>query len=189
MIMVIDIIAYKNMTNYVIQCKRYKKSNNVGRPELQQFYGAMMHEKAAQGIFITTSYFTEQAKEFVKGKNIELIGFDKLTLMMRDLLPKIDHECIKVMCLECGNIVEFGINEEINEKYCNLGHTVINNITKHDLSFHKQYLSSQTISGKVYCDICGKEMRLRHGRYGKFWGCKGFPKCENTIPYRTIRPK
>jgi uncharacterized protein YkvS len=143
----------------------------------------MMHEKADQGIFITTSYFTEQAKEFVKGKNIELIGFDKLTLMMRDLLPSIEHECIKVMCLECGNIVEFGITEKINEKYCNLGHTVINNITKQDLS-------SQTISGKVYCDICGKEMRLRHGRYGKFWGCKGFPECTYTKPYqKTTRPK
>jgi HJR/Mrr/RecB family endonuclease len=177
----IDIIAYKNMIHYVIQCKRYK-NNKVGRPELQQFYGAMMHQKADQGIFITTSSFTEQAKGFSRGKNIELVDFDELTLMMRNSLPNIDHECIKVMCLECGNIVEFGINEGTNEKHCFLGHAVINNITEHELS-------SQTISDKVYCDICGKEMRLINGRYGKFWGCTGYPKCKHNKPYRTTRSK
>jgi ssDNA-binding Zn-finger/Zn-ribbon topoisomerase 1 len=87
-----------------------------------------------------------------------------------------------VMCLECGNIVEFGINEGTNEKHCFLGHAVINNITEHELS-------SQTISDKVYCDICGKEMRLINGRYGKFWGCTGYPKCKHNKPYRTTRSK
>lgn len=30
---------------------------------------------------------------------------------------------------------------------------------------------------------CGAQMRVRDGKYGKFWGCSTFPKCRNTKPY------
>ena len=33
------------------------------------------------------------------------------------------------------------------------------------------------------CDKCGKRMILRNGRFGKFYGCSGFPACRNTVPY------
>ncbi len=33
---------------------------------------------------------------------------------------------------------------------------------------------------KKKCSQCGKEMVLRDGKYGKFWGCKGYPDCKNT---------
>ncbi len=33
---------------------------------------------------------------------------------------------------------------------------------------------------KKKCSQCGEEMVLRDGKYGKFWGCKGYPDCKNT---------
>ena len=27
------------------------------------------------------------------------------------------------------------------------------------------------------CPECGKPMQIRKGRYGLFWGCTGYPKC------------
>lgn len=30
------------------------------------------------------------------------------------------------------------------------------------------------------CPECGGEMRLKSGRYGKFWGCSNYPKCNFT---------
>lgn len=30
------------------------------------------------------------------------------------------------------------------------------------------------------CPYCGEEMRLRSGRYGKFWECPNYPKCRFT---------
>lgn len=30
------------------------------------------------------------------------------------------------------------------------------------------------------CPACGKVLTLRHGKYGKFWGCSGFPICRYT---------
>lgn len=30
------------------------------------------------------------------------------------------------------------------------------------------------------CPICGKALAVRKGKYGKFWGCTGFPLCKYT---------
>lgn len=32
------------------------------------------------------------------------------------------------------------------------------------------------------CDKCGKNMVIKHGRYGKFLACPGYPDCKNTKP-------
>ncbi len=32
------------------------------------------------------------------------------------------------------------------------------------------------------CEKCGSPMTVRHGRYGKFLGCSGYPKCKNIKP-------
>jgi DNA helicase IV len=39
------------------------------------------------------------------------------------------------------------------------------------------------------CTVCGRPMRLREGRFGKFWGCSGYglkeDRCKNTERFRT----
>ncbi len=32
------------------------------------------------------------------------------------------------------------------------------------------------------CDRCGRNMVIKHGKYGKFLACPGFPECRNTKP-------
>ena len=32
----------------------------------------------------------------------------------------------------------------------------------------------------VVCELCGKKMVIKYGRYGKFLACPGFPECSNT---------
>jgi restriction system protein len=46
-----------------IQAKRWQ--NTVGRPDIQQFVGALAGKGAKKGIFITTSKFSEQAKSYL----------------------------------------------------------------------------------------------------------------------------
>ena len=38
----------------------------------------------------------------------------------------------------------------------------------------------------LVCEICGKEMLKRKGRYGEFYACSDYPKCKNTKPI--LRP-
>jgi len=64
------VIQTKNGEKWVVQCKRWR--GNVGEPIVRDFYGTMQHEKADKGAVITTGRFTQQAKEWVKGKPIYL---------------------------------------------------------------------------------------------------------------------
>lgn len=34
----------------------------------------------------------------------------------------------------------------------------------------------------IPCEKCGKLMVIKHGRYGKFMACPGYPECKNTKP-------
>jgi len=37
------------------------------------------------------------------------------------------------------------------------------------------------LSGET-CELCGKPMAIKHGRYGEFLACVGYPECRNTKP-------
>ena len=68
-----------------IQAKRWD-SNAVGRPDVMQFAGALQGQRANKGIFITTSRFTEDAKNYVAqiGSKIVLIDGSQLSQYMID---------------------------------------------------------------------------------------------------------
>jgi restriction system protein len=47
-----------------VQAKRYKEDSSIGRPDIQAFVGAISGKSATRGVFITTSRFTADAREF-----------------------------------------------------------------------------------------------------------------------------
>lgn len=48
-----------------VQAKRYAPDNTVGRPAIQQFIGSLTGEGAAKGVFVTTSTFSNGARDYV----------------------------------------------------------------------------------------------------------------------------
>ena len=73
----IDIIARLDKPilggRYLFQCKRFAQDNLVGASTVRDFCGAVTADRPAKGIFITTSNFTVQAREFGERAGIELI--------------------------------------------------------------------------------------------------------------------
>jgi restriction system protein len=67
-----------------IQAKRWQ--NTVGRPDVQAFAGSLEGERARKGVFITTSSFTKEAREYVAriDKRIVLIDGVQLASLMFD---------------------------------------------------------------------------------------------------------
>jgi restriction system protein len=57
-----------------IQAKRW--DNNVSRPEIQKFAGALLGQKARKGIFITTSQFSKDAVDYVTTIESKIILID-----------------------------------------------------------------------------------------------------------------
>ncbi len=52
-----------------IQAKRYKLDNCVGREEIQKFVGALAVAQSNKGVFITTSFYSKGAIEYVNNLN------------------------------------------------------------------------------------------------------------------------
>jgi restriction system protein len=130
-----DIIVKKDGFKYVIECKRWNADKRIDRPTLQKLYAAMVEEKAYGAILVATCDFTKPAIEYAKDKNIELVGLDKLVLLRQKSLPDLYIEYyIKVMCIECGDIVEFAIEDANSEKNCLNGHKVCSDIKKSDIN-------------------------------------------------------
>lgn len=48
-----------------VQAKRYAPGNAVGRPEVQAFVGSLVGFGATKGVFVTTSAFSAQARDYV----------------------------------------------------------------------------------------------------------------------------
>lgn len=79
-----------------IQAKRWKDTV-VGRPEIQKFSGALDTPGASKGIFITTSTFSKEAREYVKiinTKNIVLIDGIQLAQYMIEFNVGVSTEII-----------------------------------------------------------------------------------------------
>ena len=72
------------LASIYIQAKRYQEQT-IGRPLIQAFYGAMGGVGASKGVFLTTSGFSKDARDYANGlvdKRIVLIDGNRLTLLM-----------------------------------------------------------------------------------------------------------
>ncbi|SHE95426.1 DNA topoisomerase-1 [Caldanaerobius fijiensis DSM 17918] len=55
-----------------------------------------------------------------------------------------------------------------------------------ELNDAKEKMGSYTIQDEetdIKCELCGRNMVIKHGRYGKFLACPGYPECKNTKPF------
>jgi len=82
----VDVIAHNPdpLTGglYVVQCKRYGPETVVGAPAVRDFYGTLVHHGAVRGLFVTTSGFSKEARDFAEGKPIALIDGSDLINML-----------------------------------------------------------------------------------------------------------
>ena len=63
-----------------IQAKKYQAKTGVGRPALQAFAGSLEGQRASKGVFLTTSYFTSEAEEYVRRISRRIVTVDGRTL-------------------------------------------------------------------------------------------------------------
>lgn len=67
-----------------VQAKRYAADSAVGRPALQQFVGSLTGEGATKGVFVTTSRFSAEARDFLRRvqHRVVLIDGEELARLM-----------------------------------------------------------------------------------------------------------
>jgi restriction system protein len=88
----------------LVQAKRYKPENAINRETIQSFIGAMSGRGVNKGVFITTSYFNANAKEFVGrglAQKVILIDGDMLlNLMLKHHVGTRVQEAVEILDLD-----------------------------------------------------------------------------------------
>lgn len=82
-----------------VQAKRWTAP--VGRPEVQGFYGALAGRRATKGVFLTTSTFTQQARDFADSiERIVLVDGRQLTQNMVEFGVGVSHRTFRIPKLD-----------------------------------------------------------------------------------------
>ena len=69
----------------------------MGRPEIQGFYGALAGQRADKGVFITTSAYTAQARDFARSvEKIVLLDGQRLADLMIEYEVGVTARTVKV---------------------------------------------------------------------------------------------
>jgi len=114
----IDLVLKKSGEKFLVQCKQWK-AFKVGVTTVRELYGVMAASGAVGGFVVTSGVFTQEAKTFAAGINIELIDGTALTAMIKKIQqspqaipasaqPKFQDTPTATtdpFCPKCGNIM------------------------------------------------------------------------------------
>lgn len=90
-----------------------------------------------------------------------------------------------IICDKCGSpmVVKLGKNGEFiacsNYPACKKTQNFTRETDGSIIPVENQHVETEHI-----CEKCGKPMVLKHGRFGQFLGCSGYPGCKNIVDVR-----
>jgi restriction system protein len=93
-----------------IQAKKWDESRPIHRPEIQKFAGALQGVRAKKGIFITTSSFSDGAREYVANidsKIVLIVGTELAQLMIDHGIGVTPHQTYEIKRLDSDYFPEF----------------------------------------------------------------------------------
>jgi restriction system protein len=155
----IDLVLRKGNEKFFVQCKQWK-AFTVGVTIVRELYGVMAAERAVGGFVVTSGQFTKDAKEFAKGRNVELIDGPKLMTMIR-----------KAQAARNSSVA---------------APRPVTPTAPAPAIVKPAPAPSPTLATPT-CPVCSKSMVQRTAKKGanagqSFWGCTGYPSCRGTRP-------
>ncbi|MEN6489059.1 MAG: restriction endonuclease [Smithella sp.] len=83
----VDLVLRKNGEKLLVQCKHWKLEK-IGVKVVRELYGVVAAEGASGGIVICSGAFTQEARDFARGKPMELIEGTALARMVEEVKKK-----------------------------------------------------------------------------------------------------
>lgn len=78
----IDLVLNKDGEKYLVQCKQWR-AFRVGVEVVRELYGVMAANGAAGGFVVTSGRFTDDARKFAEGRNVQLIDGTRLRTLIK----------------------------------------------------------------------------------------------------------
>lgn len=104
----VDVVLTKGNEKFLVQCKQWR-ALKVPVNTVRELYGVMAARGAAGGYVVTSGEFTEDAVEFAKGRNIELINgpalfemFSRVRSQPKSVPQTIAAAPADPLCPQCG---------------------------------------------------------------------------------------
>jgi restriction system protein len=150
----VDLVLNKGGETFLVQCKQWK-ALKVGVDVVRQLYGVMAARGATGGFVVTSGRFTDDARRFAEGRNLNLIdgdGLMKLTGRVRSRKESIGKS---------------------RATEANADHTSV--------LASRRIAGSPALT----CPLCSSAMVKRLARRGAnagnaLWGCSTYPACKGT---------
>lgn len=102
----IDLLLRKGGELTIVQCKQWR-AIKVGVEKVRELYGIQVAQHATQSIFITSGFFTQEAKNFAADKPMDLVERSQLLEMIQNVHPatkKIPPQPpSRIACPQCGS--------------------------------------------------------------------------------------
>ncbi|MFM1908248.1 MAG: hypothetical protein RLZZ591_1925 [Pseudomonadota bacterium] len=80
----IDLVLAKSGEKFLVQCKQWK-AYKVGVDVVRELYGVMAAKGATGGFVVTSGRFTDDAKAFADGRNVQLVDGTRLFAMIKQV--------------------------------------------------------------------------------------------------------
>lgn len=80
----VDLVLKKDGEKFLVQCKQWR-AFKVGVTTIRELYGVMAAEGATGGFVVTSGNFTQEAKAFAEGRNIDLIDGAALKAIIKEV--------------------------------------------------------------------------------------------------------
>ncbi|WP_238378889.1 restriction endonuclease [Geobacter metallireducens] len=199
----VDLILKNGGETYLVQCKQWK-AYKVGVQPVRELYGVMASRGAVGGYVVTSGKFTDEAVDFARGLNVELIDGRQLRQIIdnarRPSTDVVRHEIFPKAvsspnCPKCGaemkkRVARQGSNAGREFWGCSTYPKCkgIVPVTINQDTDQAKVTMQPTIppvdASKKLCPQCGEELVLRQFQSGprigqQFYGCltckKGWP--------------
>ncbi|MBC7285661.1 MULTISPECIES: restriction endonuclease [Pseudomonadota] len=150
----IDLVLLKDGEKYLVQCKQWRRQL-VQVNVIRELFGVMTAEGAKGGFVVISGRFTEDAKTFAQGKNLQLIEGAELNDMIR-----------QSRMIKSRQVTRPATSKASNPRNATPTGPV-----------------PSPSAAQVSCPVCQAPMVRRVAKRGSnagssFWGCSQYPKCK-----------
>jgi DNA topoisomerase-1 len=136
----------------------------------------MMIRTAQTGVFLSCSGYALPPKERCKGTINLIAGEEFEDISGDDDEGNVAEIQAKKRCGKCDTAMDSYLIDEARKL-----HVCGNNPDCDGFLVEKGEFKLKGYDGPIIeCDKCGKDMQLKTGRFGKYFGCTAHPECSNT---------
>jgi len=200
----VDIVLKNKSETYLVQCKQWK-AYKVGVQPVRELFGVMSARGATGGYVVTSGVFTDEAQDFARGLNLELIDGRKLRQIIdnarKPALTAVQYpKALQVTlpkCPKCGAEMKKRVarqgNNAGNEFWGCSTYPVCKGVLPISSFVGTVPVPEQEIApvtsvanSRTNCPECGDELVIREFKSGphlgqQFLGCK---KCKKGYPLK-----